>query len=684
LRVEKEDIESEGRFRREKMKVPLSWLKEYIDVKLSARELAHRLTMAGVEVSHIQKSGKDTILELDLTTNRGDCASIVGVAREVSALINRPLRLPKISKKDKKQKGIIKVEIKDRKSCPRYTGRVIKNVRIKASPLWLKERLKSMEIKPINNIVDITNYVLFETGQPLHAFDLDKIVSPSVRQSVSPLKIIVRRAKKGEKITTLDGRERILNRNILVIADDKKAIALAGIMGGEDTQVTNKTRNILLESAYFDPIVVRRGTKKINLFSESSYRFERDVDPQGVLTASQRARDLILKLAGGEETAFVDRNLLPRKVKRITLRRERVNALLGIQLSWNQIKEILKRLEFKIRERKVEVPSYRRDVTREIDLIEEIVRIYGYHRIPSLLPEGKIISHPQHSLEISVPKIKEILVACGLREVINYGFVSFEETKKTGFAPRKIIKLTNPLTKKQNIMRPSLIPGLLKNLIHNLNQGNSIVKVFELGRVFSPGKERMALGVLLSGEGDLYDLKGILEALCEELAIPSPKISSTSLPFLLSGRGGKVLITNRKVGLLGEMDPKLLSYFGIEERAFVLELDLEKFLLKRKKKRFQELPRYPAIVRDIALSLPEEITSQEIVQTIYSLGGKLVEEVKFFDLYRGVQIPSGHKGLAYSISYRAQNRTLKDEEIKRLHQRISLGLEKNLGAKIRR
>ncbi len=657
------------------MKVPLSWLKEYIDIKLSSQELAHRLTMAGVEVSHIQKSGKNTILELDLTTNRGDCASIIGVAREVSALINKPLKLPKINKEDKRKKGIIKVEIKDRKGGPRYTGRVIENVRVKSSPPWLKECLKSMGIKPINNVVDITNYVLFETGQPLHAFDLNKIKEK---------KIIVRRAKEGEKITTLDGRKRILDKSILVIADGKRAIALAGIMGGENTQVTNKTRNILLESAYFDPIVVRRGSKKINLFTESSYRFERDVDPEGVITASRRARDLILKLAGGEEVAFVDRNFLPRKPKRITLRRERVNALLGTRLSWNQMKGMLKKLGFKIKGGSVEVPSHRRDITREIDLIEEIARIHGYHRIPSALPGGKITSYSQEPLETLAPRIKEILIACGLREVINYGFISLEEGKRMGFAPREIIKLTNPLTERQNVMRPNLIPGLLKNLIHNLNQGNSIVKVFELGRVFSPKKEQMALGALLSGEGDLYDLKGILETLCEELAIPSPRIGSASLPFLLPGREGEILIANRKVGLLGEMDPKVLSYFGTEERAFVFELDLEEFLLSRRAKRFRELPKYPAIVRDIALSLPEKITSEEIVQTIYSLGGELVEGVEFFDLYRGTQIPSGHKGLAYSISYRAKNRTLKDEEIKRLHQRISLGLEKRLGARIRK
>jgi len=682
------------------MKVPLSWLREYIDIRLSPQELAHRMTMAGVEVSHIQKSGKDTILELDLTTNRGDCASIIGVAREVSALINRPLRLPKISEKDKRQKGIIKVEIKDRKDCPRYTGRVIKDVRVKPSPPWLKERLKSMGIKPINNVVDITNYVLFECGQPLHAFDLDKIVGPfppeadqpqaEARLPVGPLKVIVRRAKKGEKIITLDGRKRILNKDILVIADGKRAIALAGIMGGEATQVTNKTKNILLESAYFDPIVVRKGAKGINLFTESSYRFERDVDPQGVLTASRRARDLILELAGGEEVAFVDKNLLSRKAKRITLRRERVNALLGTRLSWKQITGILKKLGFKVnpapvhksgvKGKLVEIPSYRREITREIDLIEEIARIYGYPRIPSLLPEGRIASYSQEPLEKLVSKVRETLVAGGYREVVNYGFISLEEGKRMG----EIIKIANPLTEKQNVMRPSLIPGLLNNLIHNLNQGNSVVKVFELGHVFFPKREQTALGVLLSGEGDIYDLKGILEVLCQELTITSPRISSASLPFLLSGRGGEVLIANRKVGLLGEMDPKVLSYFGIEKRAFIFELDLEEFLLMRREKRFRELPKYPAILRDIALSLPEEITSEEIVQTIYSLGGELVEKVAFFDLYRGTQIPSSHKGLAYSISYRAKNRTLKDEEIKKLHQRISLGLEKRLGARIRK
>jgi phenylalanyl-tRNA synthetase beta chain len=532
-----------------------------------------------------------------------------------------------------------------------------------------------MGIKPINNIVDITNYVLFETGQPLHAFDLNKIKEK---------KIIVRRAKERERITTLDGRKRILDKSILVIADGKIAITLAGIMGGENTQVTNKTRNILLESAYFDPIVVRKGAKKINLFTESSYRFERDVDPEGVLTASRRARDLILKLAGGEEIAFVDKNLLPRKAKRITLRKERVNAILGTRLSWKQITGVLKRLGFKAKGKIVEVPSYRREITREIDLIEEIARIHGYHRIPSVLPAGRTASYSQEPLEKLVSKVRETLVAGGYREVVNYGFISLEEGKRMGFTPREIIKLANPLTEKQNVMRPSLIPGLLNNLIHNLNQGNSIVKVFELGRVFSPKRERTALGALLSGEGDLYDLKGILEVLCEELAIPSPRFGSASLPFLLPGRGGEVLIAHRKVGLLGEMDPEILSYFGIEKRAFIFELYLEEFLLMRRNKKFRKLPKYPAIVRDIALSLPEEITSEEIVQTIYSLGGELVEKVAFFDLYRGTQIPTSHKGLAYSISYRAKNRTLKDEEIKKLHRRISLGLEKKLGARIRK
>jgi phenylalanyl-tRNA synthetase beta chain len=656
------------------MKIPLSWLKEYIDVKLTPQALAHRLTMAGLEVSHIQKAGKDTVLELELTTNRVDCASVIGIARELAALLDKPLRVPIINDKDKREKGILRVEIKDRKGCSFYSGRLIRNVQVKSSPPWLKKHLKSMGVKSINNVVDVTNYVLFELGQPLHAFDLDKIEGQ---------KIVVRRAKKGEKITTIDGKERILDEGILVIADEKRPVALAGIMGGEDTEVNKETKNILLESAYFDPIVIRKAAKQVNLFTESSYRFERDLDPEGALTASRRARDLILKVAGGEEMAFTDKNYLTRQRKKILLRKERVNLILGTRLSWGQMTTILKKLGFEVKGRTVTVPSYRRDVKREIDVIEEIAHIYGYNAISSNLPRG-IAHYPPDPLAALVSRAREVLAASNLREVVNYGFIASEEAQDMGFDPLGFVRLANPMTAKQNIMRPAIIPGLLGNLAHNLNQGNPVVKVFELGHIFLGKREEMALGALIAGEEDFYRLKGILEAFCRELNAIPLKIIPGSLALFRPGRGGEILIAGKKMGFIGEVDPGVLSHYGIEKEAFVFEINFQKLLLVISQKRFKRLPRYPAIVRDIALVVREEVTSEAIIQIILSIGKGLVEEVNFFDLYRGSQIPAGHKGLAYSVLYRVANRTLRDAEIDKIHQRISSELEETLGASIRK
>jgi phenylalanyl-tRNA synthetase beta chain len=698
------------------MKVTLGWLKDYVALKIPAKELADKLTMVGLEVTSLEKRGKDWIFDIEVTTNRPDCLSVVGIAREVAAITKSKIKNQKskihikIPKQKTKNQRPIYIEIKDKKGCSGYLGRVIEDVQVRPSPEWLKKRLEQVGIRPVNNIVDITNYVLIETGQPLHAFDYDKLTASS---------IIVRRAKRDEKIVTIDGVERKLNPGILVIADADKSIAVAGIMGGRDTQVTNQTKNILLESAYFDAATIRRAAKLLGITTESSYRFERGVTKEGVLVASDRAVSLITELTAGRLVAGQQKRQRAKdKRKEITLRTSRVNQILGTNLSVQEIKRILESLQLKVKGRglrvKVAIPSFRRDLSREIDLIEELIRIYGYAKIPISFPYIKPTAHsPQPRVKGIENLVREILISQGANEIITYSLLSQDLVKRTSlFSEKNLISIRNPLSSEQELMRPSLIPGMLNCLSYNLNRQIKDIKIFELGHIYSrytsptrntkflqrnkisngaSPKENLHLAIAITGkryddwlrklaEASLFDLKGILEVLFERLGISAVEFSNGVNCAFLS----EIKVKGDAVGFIGQVARGILEEFDIAGDIYVAEVLLDRIWPHLNlEKRFKPLPKYPLISRDMAIVIKEEILSSQVASIITDVGGSILSDLKLFDQYYGKQIPQGYKSLAYCLRYQLKNRTLTDQEVTEVHAKICQALMEKLGAKIR-
>ncbi len=677
------------------MKVPFSWLKEYVDVgRMSPEEVAQRLTIAGLEVVLIEKVGADSIFDIEVTPNRPDCLSILGIAREVAACLGKRLKPPKIKSIEGRINERPSIEIRDNKLCLRYTGRIIRNVRVGSSPKWLAGKVKAMGLRPVNNIADITNYCLFELGQPTHAFDYDKIRG----------RIIVRRARDGEKMVTIDRKERALDKDMLVIADEEKAVALGGVMGSKDTEVTDKTKNILFESAYFNPVSIRRTSRRLGLISESSYRFERSVDMGGIVGASDRACNLITELCGGEAGPLRDAGKKDPKPVKIYLRPERLKDILGLEISVSAIKKVLSSLELKVnpsgkKTMVVSVPSFRQDLKGEVDLIEEVVRIYGYDRLPSTMPT--IVGHPRRmdlSREIT-DTIKDALISLGLDEVITYSLISKEDLRSVEeIREDRIIVIENPLSIEQEIMRPTLAPSILDAVSWNLNRGIKNLRIFELGKVYVKDakgfKEKDNLSMAFAGErpydwrrkegSGFFEAKGVLEELFDRLEIEKVSFGDVDLPLFLSGDATSIWVGKEKIGFLGKVDRKTLDRFDIKTDIVLCEISLERLFGRvRLEKRFRPLPRFPSSLRDISMVVKKGVFHQEIVSTIKEAGGELVADIELFDQYFGMQIQEGTRGLAYSIEYRAKDRTLTDQEVNRLHTQVCDALVEKLDVRIR-
>lgn len=677
------------------MKVPFSWLKDYIDLKnLTPEEVASRLTIAGLEVVLIEKVGKDSIFDIEVTPNRPDCLSILGIAREAAAALNKKLKPPKAKITKKKALAKLPIEIKDKSLCPRYTGRLVSNITVGKSPTWLTEKLERMDLRPVNNIVDITNFCLFELGQPTHAFDHDKLKG----------KIIIRRAHKNEKITTIDGKERTLDPDMLVIADEEKPVALGGVMGSKDTEVTEDTKNILFESAYFNPVSIRRTSRRLGLISESSYRFERSVDMGGIVSTSERACSLIKELCGGQIGPLTDKGAKDPKKTKISLRPARLKKILGIDISQARIKKILTSLGLTIESATkttivVSAPSFRQDLKKEVDLIEEVIRVYGYDRLPSTMPS--IVGHPRRleSSRIISNAARDALIAMGLDEVITYSLMSREDLDYTKeYTKESIIPIKNPLSTEQEIMRPTLIPGMLHAVSWNLNRGAKAVKIFEIGKAYHKEgksfKEEESLSIALVGkltqgwqkkdEHSFFELKGSLEALFDRLGIKNVSFKGKGFPEFLTGVAASVEVSGKKIGFLGEIKKDMLDRFDIKTQGYLCEISLQKLFSQVKlEKRFHEMPKFPSAKRDISMVAAKSVSHQDIISEIKKAGGDLVANIELFDQYAGAQIPTGHRGLAYSIEYRAADRTLTDNEVNSLHTEVCNALTQNLQAKIR-
>lgn len=688
------------------MKISYNWLKEFVDIDLSPRDLATKLTMAGLAVDaveeHSSENNADFVLDIDLTSNRPDCLSHLGVAREAAAISDRPMSLPggKLIEAESKSSDVTSVEILNPELCPRYTARIIKGVKIGPSPQWLVKRLEVMGQRSVNNVADITNYVMLELGQPLHAFDLAMLKGQ---------RIIVRTACDGEKMTTLDGEERTLNSQMLVIADAERTVALAGIKGGEDSGITEKTVDVLLEAAHFTPWQVRATSKALGLSTEASYRFERGTDPEIVPVASDRAAEMIAEIAGGEIlSGLVD--VYPKKSERhqINMRRARYELMTGLRLELGDAERILRALGFEV-EAEIEkdslsavAPSWRIDVSIEEDLIEEVARIAGYDNLKTTLP-GSAGAGAYLNGENGRRATRQVLSSLGYNEAISFSFVNAQADALLSEAAESVrLQLRNPIDETQSHMRTTLLGGLLKALEHNFNYGSRNVKLFEIGKCFTDdGDERPMeierLALVATGARnefdwqaanarvDFFDVKGAVESIAESLGLPVLEFKPIeNARHLHPGRSGLISLDGNPIGQIGQLHPRIAAEYKFKQAVFVAELDLAAMLESDKLEvRYQPLPKYPSVVRDLALLIETAVPMAAIDQAIRDLKIPELIDFKLFDLYAGKELPAGKHSIALSLRYRAADRTLTDEEINAMHESIVKKLTQEFSAEVR-
>ncbi len=681
------------------MKISYNWIKEYVKLKANSEELAKGLTMSGSEVEGIESREGDQIMGLEITSNRPDCLNMVGMAREASAVFDVDLRLPDMGIAPAvAAPGGPEVEcvIKNTDLCPKYTARIISGVNVSPGEGKISERIQSLGVRPVNNIVDITNFCLMESGQPLHAFDLDKIKGE---------KIIIREATDGEKITTIDGIERKLNKGMLVIADESDPIAIAGIMGGKNTEVTETTRNILLESAYFEPISIRRTGRVLALSSDSSYRFERGVDRGMINAASDRATALIVSEAGGTIHDFYEEGNLTAEKVSIDLDVDRAGNTLGILLGKDQVMHILQRLGMEVEDEgmskiKVIVPTFREDLQKEIDLVEEIARIYGYDKIPTtvarIVPQ---IVRKEYSRRV-IEKLHEVLPSAGLNEIMTYSLISEAAVQRHAAITKDPVELANPLSEDQKILTPQLLDGMLKSISWNINRNNKDLGLFEIGKIYSKGSgkekfiETPALCVALSGvlrknwsedarEAHLYDLKGVIELVFRKMSI-SAGFKKTNIEGLKAATEVRLDGEKESIGFMGAVDKPLLNQYNIEQPVFIAQIKLDKVIEKATlATRYRAIPRFPFSSRDISILCDEALASSEIYNILSSSAEEIIRGVELVDTYEGKQIEAGKKSLTYSVKYGLDTRTLTDEEIDPVHSKIKDTLQKKLGVSFR-
>jgi len=691
------------------MKFTLNWLKEFVDFTGASEELAKLLTMAGLEVESVSAltepgSGRgDQIFEIAVTPNRGDCLGIAGIAREVAALTGAGLKTPPASAPNKASSinNRVSLTIENAELCARYSARIVDAVRVAPSPAWMRARLEACGFRAVNNVVDVTNYVMLETGQPLHAFDLDRLAKKQ---------IVVRTAKELKKIKTLDGVERDLAHEDLLICDDDLPVALAGVMGSSDCEVTESTRTLLLESANFAPASIRRSAKRLALRSEASHRFERGVDPQGTIAALNRAVYLLGEIAGGQSADGV-LDAYPRKAKpaAIILREARIEKLLGVALPLKPAEKLLRSIGMKTSRQgksalKVFPPTSRPDICREADLIEELARLHGYEQIPSSLPWLRSSGGKRDYHLVWERKLRAFMSGEGLAETINLPFTS--EAMNRSFpglwsAP-KAVPVLNPLAKDNGEMRHSLLPGLIENLKLNLAHKTESAALYHLGKTFAltaagESAERQCAGGILYGPRMRHGLrlgeaaplgflecKGLVETLLELFYLREKANWLTlEIAVLHPGQSAQLMLNGVPAGYLGQLHPDTCEQLEVLS-CCVFELDFEKLLEYAPRQiATHALPRFPAVERDVAIVVDRVFAAQQIIDWVKSSGNALIEGVEVFDQYSGAPIPEGKKSLAYKFSYRAEDRTLTDSEVNELHQALIVSLRLNFGAERR-
>ncbi len=671
------------------MLISYNWLRELTGTSLTPLELRERLTMVGLAIDAVEEKDGDAVLDVEVPSNRPDCLSHMGIAREVAVIESGKIRPPssKPASAEGRAADLTSVEIRDTDLCPRYAARLVRDVNIAPSPAWLTKRLEEIGQRPINNVADITNYVLHELGQPLHAFDFAKL---------SGQRIVVRRANAGEKLKTLDGVERTLDAKMLVIADAERPVALAGIMGGEDSEISIQTTDVLIESAYFNPDAVRRTARKLGMDTEASRRFERGADYEDVLRAQNRCVELICEIAGGVATEdAIDVYPSPMPTRRIAFRPARVENLTSLNVAETDMKFILTGLGIAHTEESSAVwkcvpPTWRIDIEREEDLVEEIARHFGYDKIDSELPPSNQSGELQPR-ELKIRKLRRTLQTLGFDEAINFSFIEAAHDNQFELIPELntedpehvFITLKNPIIESEVRMRPTLIPGVLNSLRHNLNHGVRSVRLFETGRIFAKldsgelPNEREALSLIATGgageenraqalrETDFYDLKGSLEAALAAMNRGPLRFTKAQVKHLREGQSARILLADgTPIGSLGRLAESVSDAYKFRQPVYVAELDLTRLLAAEELPvQYAPLPRYPSVVRDLTILVDRQITLEELLRTIEEQQVDDCRGAQLVGTYEGANIPEDRRAVTLRIEYRSDERTLRDEEV---------------------
>ncbi|MBM3297234.1 MAG: phenylalanine--tRNA ligase subunit beta [Candidatus Aminicenantes bacterium] len=665
------------------MKISLEWLREFVETGLSPSELRDRLTMIGLVAESAEERDGDVVLDVETYANRPDTLGHLGMAREIAAMLGVPLKTPapSLSELEEKTAEAADVQVPDEALCPRYCGLVVRDVRVGPSPEWLRRRVSAMGLNPVNNVVDVSNFVLFATAQPVHFFDLEKLAGG---------KVIVRRARKGERLLSLDGRDLALEPDMLVIADEARPVALAGVIGGAETAVGDSTRHVFIESAHFNPVSVRKTSKALGLQTDASYRFERETDVSFPPQAARLAASLLAEFGGRPTREMVDLYPKPRKSRECRLRQKRIAELLGVAVDADFIQSLLAALGFELRAQPrqswlVRVPSFRVDIEREADLVEEIARFYGYDRIPSALP-------PLKAVERAAPEdhrpewVRQVLLQQGFDEVLTYSFVDPERQRAAG-SERRPLEIRNPVSSRASQLRTTMVGGLLETISWNLNRGLEGLQVFESGRVYfreeETHREQAALGLAAVGrrggghwmarpeETGFFHVKGAVEAVMSRLRCKPYRFDHAEHSLFEDGRALRLQYKGDAVGRLGRLRRGLLEAYDLRDDVFYAELELDALLGKTPKPfQFSPVPRFPGVVRDLAFLVGEATSFQEIKDEVEKLALPNLEGFQLVDRFAGASLPAGRVSLAFRFQFRSPGATLQSAEVDKLQERI--------------
>lgn len=680
------------------MKICYSWLKEFIDLSLSPEELADCLNQIGLMVETIKKTDEDIIYDIETYANRPDTLGHLGVAREIATLLGLPIKTRswRVQMLEEATTDLIDVQIQEPLLCPRYCGLVVKGLKVGPSPEWLRKRIEAIGLRPINNVVDVSNYVCFSLAQPIHTFDLSRIEGGQIK---------IRKARKGERLRTLEGSQVELTSEMLVIADQNKPLAVAGVIGGEESGITETTTDVFIESANFNPTSIRQTAKKLGLSTDASYRFERGADINAAPVGASMTASVLCEFGGRVSQGLFDAYPMPRRPKTVNLRLKKINGLLGITVEPDFVVRTLTGLGLKLKEQNenfwiAEIPTFRVDLEREADLIEEIARFYGYDRIPSQVTPANSFTLPGERKRERIWGLREILFHHGFDEVINFSFADPEKEQlwQSGF---QAIKLQNPVSSKMSVLRTSLLPGLVENAVWNFNREAEGVHIFEVGNVYSLEqdnlhRERLKLGILTGGlrsqrtwkqpeqETDFFVLKGAIEDLFTYLGYDSPSFEPIEHPFFQSGQSLEVLLKQDTVGLIGLLKTDLARNYDLERPVFCAEIDLAELLQRQPRPfKFQAIPKFPGISRDLSFLIDAAIPYQQIKQQLEKLPVPYLEKFTIYDRFQRKSLVPGTISYSVRFFFRHSDRTLQTEEVDRIIQEIISQLKSSLKITLR-